>query len=238
MDLKEAIYTRRSVREFTADPVGENVIRDLIDAAIQAPSAVNAQPYMFCVVRDKTALATISREAKAHMVKTTPVGLMSHHFSEILNDAKFDIFYHAPVLILISTEADDPVGGRRLRACRGKSDACRARRRARHMLDRICPGLAGDARGQGAIEAAGGVQAGSADHRRASQIAASAGAEKRAGNPLGRRVRHDAPAVCRPRRHERAALSQGLPIAGAGAGGAVDDRAQRGAPTSWPCPGT
>jgi hypothetical protein len=37
-----------------------------------------------------------------------PVGLMSHHFSEILNDTKFDIFYHAPALILISTVADVP----------------------------------------------------------------------------------------------------------------------------------
>jgi len=53
MDLKEAIYTRRSVRDFTAEPVAEKAIRDLIDAAIQAPSAVNAQPYTFCVVRDK-----------------------------------------------------------------------------------------------------------------------------------------------------------------------------------------
>ena len=108
MDLKEAIYTRRSVRDFTAEPVAEKAIRDLIEAAIQAPSAVNAQPCTFCVVRDKTVLAVISREAKAHMVKTTPVGLMSHHFSEILNDAKFDIFYHAPALILISTVADVP----------------------------------------------------------------------------------------------------------------------------------
>ena len=42
------------------------------------------------------------------MLKTTPVGLMSHHFSEILNDSNFDIFYHAPALILISTVADIP----------------------------------------------------------------------------------------------------------------------------------
>jgi hypothetical protein len=108
MDLKEAIYTRRAVREFTAEPVGEQAIRDLIDAAIQAPSAVNAQPCRFCVVHDKGVLATISREAKAHMVRTTPIGLMSHHFNEILNDANFDIFYHAPVLIVISTVADIP----------------------------------------------------------------------------------------------------------------------------------
>ena len=108
MDLKEAIYTRRSVREFTAEPVSESIIRGLIDAAIQAPSAVNQQPCSFCVVRDKDVLATISREAKAHMVRTTPVGLMSHHFSEILNDANFHIFYHAPVLILISTVTEMP----------------------------------------------------------------------------------------------------------------------------------
>ncbi len=108
MDLKEALYTRRSVRDFTPAPVDEKAIRDLIDAAVQAPSAVNAQPCAFCVVRDKAVLATISREAKAHMMKTTPVGLMSHHFSEILNDPKFDIFYHAPALILICSVADIP----------------------------------------------------------------------------------------------------------------------------------
>jgi nitroreductase len=44
MDLKEAIYTRRAVREFTAEAVSESIIRDLIEAAVQAPSAVNQQP--------------------------------------------------------------------------------------------------------------------------------------------------------------------------------------------------
>jgi nitroreductase len=34
MDLKEAIYSRRSVREFISEPVSESIIRDLIDAAI------------------------------------------------------------------------------------------------------------------------------------------------------------------------------------------------------------
>jgi len=108
MDLKEAIYTRRAVREFTVEPVDDKTILDLIDAAVQAPSAVNQQPCSFCVVRDKTVLAKISREAKAYMVRSTPVGLMSHHFQEILNDPSFDIFYHAPALILISTMADIP----------------------------------------------------------------------------------------------------------------------------------
>ena len=108
MDLRETIYARRSVRDFKPDPVDEKKLRELIAAAAQAPSAVNQQPCTFCVVRDKSVLAAISREAKAHMLKSSPVALMSHHFLQILNDPTFDIFYHAPALILISTASDIP----------------------------------------------------------------------------------------------------------------------------------
>jgi len=106
MDLKEALYSRRAVREFTAEPVDQTAILALIDAAIQAPSAVNLQEWSFTVVRDKALLAKISRDAKAHMLRTTPVGLMTHHFEQILNDQSFDIFYHAPVLVVISSAAE------------------------------------------------------------------------------------------------------------------------------------
>lgn len=108
MDLREAIYTRRAVREYTAEPIDDKTIQQLIEAAVQAPSAVNQQPCTFWVVRDKTVLAKISGEAKAHMLRSTPVGLMSHHFQQILNDPNFDIFYHAPALIVIATVADIP----------------------------------------------------------------------------------------------------------------------------------
>lgn len=108
MDLIEAIYSRRAVREFTAEPVDEKILQQLIDAAIQAPSAVNQQPWSFSVVRDKALLARISHEAKAHTLRTTPVGLASHHFQEILSNPNFDIFYHAPALILISAVAQSP----------------------------------------------------------------------------------------------------------------------------------
>lgn len=108
MDLKEALYTRRAVRDFTTEPVDKDTLRELIDAAIQAPSAVNQQPWSFCVVRDKAILAEISREAKAHIVRTSPVGLVSHHFDQILNDPNFDIFYRASALIVISSVSAIP----------------------------------------------------------------------------------------------------------------------------------
>jgi nitroreductase len=108
MDVKEAIYTRRAIREFKDVAIEQDTIRQLIDAAIQAPSAVNQQPWSFRVVRDRAVLAQISAESKEHMLKTTPAGLLSHHFKEILNDPTFNIFYHAPVLIVICAGVTTP----------------------------------------------------------------------------------------------------------------------------------
>ena len=84
MDFREAIYSRRGVRDFTTEPVDEKALRQLIDAAIQALSAVNQQPWSFSVVRDKAVLARISREAKAHLLRTSPEMLASHHFQKLL----------------------------------------------------------------------------------------------------------------------------------------------------------
>ena len=108
MDLEEAIAGRRSVREYTTQAVHEPTIRSLIDAAIRAPSAVNQQPWTFTVVRDQTMLDRISHAAKSHMLATMPEGRHSGHFQSLLGDPNFHIFYHAPVLILISATAQGP----------------------------------------------------------------------------------------------------------------------------------
>jgi nitroreductase len=64
MDLMDAIYTRRAVRDYKDTPLDDQTLRKLIDAAVQAPSAINEQPWSFCVVRDKALLAQTSREAR------------------------------------------------------------------------------------------------------------------------------------------------------------------------------
>jgi nitroreductase len=101
MELEQALYGRRATREYTAEPVDEAVLETLIDAAIQAPSAINRQPWAFCVIRDPALLDRISHEAKALMLRSSPVGLAGHHFEEMLGNPAFHIFYHAPVLMLI-----------------------------------------------------------------------------------------------------------------------------------------
>lgn len=102
MDLAEAIADRRSVREYTGAAVDEATIRHLIDAAIAAPNAMNQQPWSFTVVRDQAVLEQISREAKTHMLASIPACEKTDHFRANLSNPAFHIFYHAPVLILIS----------------------------------------------------------------------------------------------------------------------------------------
>jgi nitroreductase len=110
MQLSEAIYGRRATRDYEDEAVSEGQIESLIRAAIQAPSAMNRQPWAFSIVRDRRTLTRISDEAKAHMLRTTPAGLMPNHFEEMLGNPSFDIFYRAPALILISATEDGQWG--------------------------------------------------------------------------------------------------------------------------------
>ena len=50
MDGLEMIHTRRSVRQFTTEPVGADSVGELLRAAMAAPSAGNQQPWRFVVV--------------------------------------------------------------------------------------------------------------------------------------------------------------------------------------------
>jgi len=75
MDLHKALYGRRSVRHHMDSPAPEQIIRELTDAAVQAPSAMDVQPWHFTVIRNITMLDRISLVAKmADLgVQATPV---------------------------------------------------------------------------------------------------------------------------------------------------------------------
>jgi nitroreductase len=50
MDIVEAIRSRKSIRGFRPDPVPKEVLRDILDIATRAPSAMNTQPWEITVV--------------------------------------------------------------------------------------------------------------------------------------------------------------------------------------------
>ncbi len=60
----ETIRTRRSVRHFSDEPIPDEVLRNCIDAAGQAPSGANKQPWTFVVVTDPTVKTKIREAAE------------------------------------------------------------------------------------------------------------------------------------------------------------------------------
>jgi nitroreductase len=108
MDINEAISGRRSTREFTAQAMDDDTIRRLIDAAVLAPSASNGQPWTFTVVRDQALLDRISRDAKSFLLAGLPAGPEHDRRRASLNDDSFQLFYHAPSLIVISGTSQRP----------------------------------------------------------------------------------------------------------------------------------
>lgn len=107
MDIQEAVYARRSVREFTAQSLDKATVQALIQAAVQAPSAVNHQPWAFVVIQDKALLRSYSDRAKALLAKTLDINLIALELKEALADREFNIFYNAGTLIVICAK---PIG--------------------------------------------------------------------------------------------------------------------------------
>jgi nitroreductase len=106
MDVSEAISVRRSVRDFKSERISRGAIEALIAAAIQAPSAMNEQPWIFSVIEDQLLLDRISAAAKAHMLQHEAAGASPSPVRQLLSDPGFHIFYHAPALIVISAKGN------------------------------------------------------------------------------------------------------------------------------------
>ena len=60
MDVFEAIRTRRSIRSFTEEPVSQEDMDRMLEAAMCAPSANNRQPWHFVVIRDREMLRRVA----------------------------------------------------------------------------------------------------------------------------------------------------------------------------------
>lgn len=52
----DAIFSRRSIRKYTDQQVPEELIKQILAAGMNAPSAGNEQPWQFIVIRDKDTL--------------------------------------------------------------------------------------------------------------------------------------------------------------------------------------
>jgi nitroreductase len=66
VEVERAILERRSVRQFSDRPVEARALREVLQAAIWAPTAANAQPWAFICVTDPAAV---------HRIRTVSPGM-------------------------------------------------------------------------------------------------------------------------------------------------------------------
>ncbi len=110
-DLLEAMKTRRSVRSYTAEPLRKGELEELINLAVLAPSAMNAQPWAFTVVTSAPALNRLDAIATAFLRTPEMQKMLESRTGmvERINDPAYSIFYGAPALIAISADPQSPL---------------------------------------------------------------------------------------------------------------------------------
>ena len=98
MEALQAIASRRSHRGYTPEQIPEEILEQILTAALESPSARNRQPWHFTVCQDAVLIQEVHDEAARVMGKGG-----SPRFA----DPNFQIFYHAPTVIFIFGEKDN-----------------------------------------------------------------------------------------------------------------------------------
>lgn len=91
------IKQRRSIRSFTGEQIKEEELQAVLEAGLYAPSAGNQQAWHFTVIQDRGLLDRLNVAAKEAAKKVE-----NEHVRQMANNEKFNIFYGAPTLILVS----------------------------------------------------------------------------------------------------------------------------------------
>jgi nitroreductase len=109
--LNEAIYSARSIRRLKPDPVPDELITAVLDAARQAPSAGDSQGWGFVVVRDsdlRQELGAIYRKASdiaeaVYAARGRPTHMSEKQYARMMASGAYlwDHIGEAPVLIVV-----------------------------------------------------------------------------------------------------------------------------------------
>jgi nitroreductase len=77
MEAMEAILTRRSIRRYTDKKVSDEIVKELLEAGMSAPSAGNEQPWHFVAITDHKILDEIPKiHPYSGMLKEAPLAIL------------------------------------------------------------------------------------------------------------------------------------------------------------------
>ncbi len=120
MGVFEVMYTARALRRFKPDPVPDDVITNVLDAAIRAPTGSNEQGWQFIVIKDaaqRKKIGDVYRKGGQILMalyanRTKPEHMPQKQFDKLMASAMYliDHMGDAPVLLLACLQQAAPSG--------------------------------------------------------------------------------------------------------------------------------
>jgi len=101
-DVLKAIKERNSCRDFYPEALTEEQVKNLVDAALAAPSAVNRMPWHIIVVTDKALIEEMDAAAMDEIA-----GYENKDFYNRMKDRGGKIFYDAPFMMFVLKDESD-----------------------------------------------------------------------------------------------------------------------------------
>jgi nitroreductase len=103
----DAVFTRRSVRAYTAQKVEDETVDLLARTALAAPSGSNSQPVNVIVVRNRALIEEAEKAVIAYFVKTGESAVVDR-----IKSRNNKVFYDAPVcfFLAVKNKANTDVG--------------------------------------------------------------------------------------------------------------------------------
>ncbi|MFZ5640050.1 MAG: nitroreductase family protein [Bacillota bacterium] len=102
MDLESAIYGRRSIRKYTGEGVPDDIVKKIVQMAVEAPSPGNQKGWHFYVIRDGDALGEMAEIVTSELES---VGALAGAVPERLHGSQRSAtwFKEAPAVIAVTT---------------------------------------------------------------------------------------------------------------------------------------
>ena len=120
MGLFEAMYSARAIRRFKPDPVSNEAIGKVLDAAIRAPSGSNEQGWEFIVVKDaaqRKKIGDVYRKGGGILMamysgRVKPPHMSEETYTKLMASATYliDHMGDAPVLLVACLKQTAPSG--------------------------------------------------------------------------------------------------------------------------------
>lgn len=90
-EFYKGIITRRSVRKFKNTPISDEIIKEIVDAGLKAPSGRNSQDTIILAITNKEIIKKLSKA------------------NALVGGMEGDPFYGAPAILVVLAKKDSPL---------------------------------------------------------------------------------------------------------------------------------